>query len=335
MSRRSIQGTYLRGHTLCGTAISGRTDARRPRRTAVGRFPVRARGQVGRHPACSPTWTARRASSGAGVEVTGRYPEVSRLEVPGRHGRARRRGRRVRPRGQAVVRAGPAADARRRPGRPWAAGDGAGRRTCPSICSPSTARRCSTGPTTSGANCWSRSGSRSRPTFPCHPDVVAATRSRARRRGGQARRLALPAGHPVAVVGQGEERDRTRGRDRRLAAGHGAALGRDRVAADGRLPDRRASSSSVTSAPGFSDAALDELYALLAPLEISRSAYTKSAQEIARDARWVRPEIVGEVAYANQTTEGRLRAPPGAACARTRSRRRYGCEEGPRPGRGP
>jgi bifunctional non-homologous end joining protein LigD len=61
---------------------------------------------------------------------------------------------------------------------------------------------------------------------------------------------------------------------------------------------------------GFTDAVLDQLYAMLVPLEIRRSPFSYPLpREISRDARWVRPELVGEVTYTMWTAEGRLRNP--------------------------
>ncbi|MEZ0076750.1 non-homologous end-joining DNA ligase [Planotetraspora sp. GP83] len=61
---------------------------------------------------------------------------------------------------------------------------------------------------------------------------------------------------------------------------------------------------------GFTDAVLDHLYRLLKPLEIGQSAFSTSLpREISKDAHWVRPELVGEVAFTMWTNEGRLRHP--------------------------
>ncbi|RJL33491.1 DNA polymerase LigD [Bailinhaonella thermotolerans] len=61
---------------------------------------------------------------------------------------------------------------------------------------------------------------------------------------------------------------------------------------------------------GFTDAVLDHLRELLEPLEIPRSPYDEEVpREFARDARWVRPGLVGEVGYTMWTREGRLRTP--------------------------
>ncbi|WP_344480170.1 non-homologous end-joining DNA ligase [Nonomuraea monospora] len=57
---------------------------------------------------------------------------------------------------------------------------------------------------------------------------------------------------------------------------------------------------------GFTDAVLDELYQLLRPLEIPRSPF---CNEVPWRNRWVRPALVGEVAYTMWTDEQRLRHP--------------------------
>ncbi|GII93060.1 hypothetical protein Ssi02_32910 [Sinosporangium siamense] len=61
---------------------------------------------------------------------------------------------------------------------------------------------------------------------------------------------------------------------------------------------------------GFSDAALDALYSLLTPLEIPDSPFAERPPwDIAKNAKWVRPEVVGEVAYTMWTRDVRLRNP--------------------------
>ncbi|MCW2899902.1 MAG: polymerase LigD, ligase domain protein [Streptosporangiaceae bacterium] len=61
---------------------------------------------------------------------------------------------------------------------------------------------------------------------------------------------------------------------------------------------------------GFTDRMLDELADLLAPLETPASRYDDQVpREFTRGARWVWPQLVGEVAHAGWTREGRLRAP--------------------------
>ncbi|MFD1940275.1 MULTISPECIES: non-homologous end-joining DNA ligase [Nonomuraea] len=57
---------------------------------------------------------------------------------------------------------------------------------------------------------------------------------------------------------------------------------------------------------GFTDAALAHLLALLEPLEVPRSPFS---DEVKGRNRWVRPEMVGEVAYTMWTDDGRLRHP--------------------------
>lgn len=62
---------------------------------------------------------------------------------------------------------------------------------------------------------------------------------------------------------------------------------------------------------GFSDRALTDLAELLRPLGRSTSPFAMSSlpREFARDARWVEPRLVGEVAFIAWTAEGRLRSP--------------------------
>ena len=62
---------------------------------------------------------------------------------------------------------------------------------------------------------------------------------------------------------------------------------------------------------GFSDAALHDLHARLQQLETPTSPFdgVPVPHEFARSARWVRPELGGEVAYAEIGLEGRLRHP--------------------------
>ncbi len=60
---------------------------------------------------------------------------------------------------------------------------------------------------------------------------------------------------------------------------------------------------------GFTDRVLADLGGRLAALASTGSPFTGVPREVARDARWVRPELVGEVRYAEWTGEGRLRHP--------------------------
>ena len=56
---------------------------------------------------------------------------------------------------------------------------------------------------------------------------------------------------------------------------------------------------------GFTDAVLDQLMAALEPLRTPTSAVADSgAAADARDAVWVRPELVGEVKYGEWTPSG-------------------------------
>ncbi|HEX3782489.1 MAG TPA: non-homologous end-joining DNA ligase [Pseudonocardiaceae bacterium] len=59
---------------------------------------------------------------------------------------------------------------------------------------------------------------------------------------------------------------------------------------------------------GFTDAVLRELTARLRPLAARESPFGSAVpREHARDAHWVRPELVGEVEYRQLTTDGMLR----------------------------
>jgi bifunctional non-homologous end joining protein LigD len=61
---------------------------------------------------------------------------------------------------------------------------------------------------------------------------------------------------------------------------------------------------------GFDRAELEWLTPRLAALEVARSPFGSSVPRgRARGARWVRPELVGEVAFREWTAEGRLRFP--------------------------
>ncbi|CCG03968.1 non-homologous end-joining DNA ligase [Blastococcus saxobsidens] len=59
---------------------------------------------------------------------------------------------------------------------------------------------------------------------------------------------------------------------------------------------------------GFTDQALRDLQAVLSPRRTSPFAGALP-REITRDAHWVEPELVGEVAFTGWTAEGRLRHP--------------------------
>lgn len=61
---------------------------------------------------------------------------------------------------------------------------------------------------------------------------------------------------------------------------------------------------------GFSDALLRQLSARLAQLQIPDPPFSNPLpREITRDAHWVRPELVGEVAFTEWTGDDRLRHP--------------------------
>lgn len=61
---------------------------------------------------------------------------------------------------------------------------------------------------------------------------------------------------------------------------------------------------------GFTERMLDHLAALLVPLRQDASPFpTPLPRADTRDAVWVRPELVGEVAYTEWTSDGHLRHP--------------------------
>ena len=60
---------------------------------------------------------------------------------------------------------------------------------------------------------------------------------------------------------------------------------------------------------GFNDRQLDEIEKLLLPLACATSPLVGVPPEDARDARWVEPQLVGEVSYGELTGPGRLRHP--------------------------
>ena len=58
---------------------------------------------------------------------------------------------------------------------------------------------------------------------------------------------------------------------------------------------------------GFSDAELDRLAGLLAPMAVERSPF--AAGGVPRDARFVEPALVAEVRFTEWTDGGRIRHP--------------------------
>ena len=60
---------------------------------------------------------------------------------------------------------------------------------------------------------------------------------------------------------------------------------------------------------GFDDRDLDAIGAKLAKLTRSKSPFVDAPREIARDARWVEPHLVAQIAYTERTRDGLLRHP--------------------------
>ena len=69
---------------------------------------------------------------------------------------------------------------------------------------------------------------------------------------------------------------------------------------------------------GFTDKELTKLKETLKPLETDESPFNaRLPNPDAKGVTFVRPELVGEVRYSERTSDGRLRQPVGAGCART------------------
>ena len=60
---------------------------------------------------------------------------------------------------------------------------------------------------------------------------------------------------------------------------------------------------------GFDDARLAEIARELRPLARKTSPFADAPREAARDAKWVKPRVVAEIAYAERTADGYLRHP--------------------------
>lgn len=75
------------------------------------------------------------------------------------------------------------------------------------------------------------------------------------------------------------------------------------------IPDEGAIAYAGRVGSGFTDAGLDEAARLLAPLARPDCPLAGVPPLDARDASWVEPVLVGEVAYSERTSTGRLRHP--------------------------
>ncbi|GAA4208406.1 non-homologous end-joining DNA ligase [Microbispora amethystogenes] len=151
------------------------------------------------------------------------------------------------------------------------------------------------------------------PSFPCEPEVVEATR-RQGLEGVVAKRLDSPylPGRRTdwwikvknlrtteVVVGGWRP-----GKGRRAGGVGSLLLG----VYGGPPPGALLFAGHVGT--GFTDAVLDDIRGLIEPLEIGQSPFSGGLpREISRNARWLRPEVVGEVAFSMWTRDGRLRNP--------------------------
>ena len=142
-------------------------------------------------------------------------------------------------------------------------------------------------------------------------------RAGARGDHGQAALGAVPAGPPRDHLAQGQEHPPHLGR--RCRAG-----GRERATA--RVTSGRCSSAStarpgssmrVRSGRGSPPRPSRQLEALLEPLTADASPLDQAVPRAqARNARWVRPELVAEVDYTEWTRDGRMRHPSFKGLAR-------------------
>ena len=141
----------------------------------------------------------------------------------------------------------------------------------------------------------------------------------ARGRGRQAAGLALRAGAAVAPLGEGQARAHAGGGRRRLAAGRGTAVGHHRVAAGRRAGAGGGLRTAGTSGTGFTDAVLDELDRLLAPLRAPSSPFADRGSAGGRARRGVGRAACSSARW--PTASGRGTAGcgtrAGADCART------------------
>ena len=60
---------------------------------------------------------------------------------------------------------------------------------------------------------------------------------------------------------------------------------------------------------GFDAALLEDLGERLSRLQRKTSPFVDAPRDIGRDARWVEPRLVAQIAYTERTADGRLRHP--------------------------
>ena len=175
------------------------------------------------------------------------------------------------------------------------------------------ARTC---PTPSGASGWTRSGSAGHrwvatPWFRGRRGRRAG-RQPGERAGGRRRQaagLALPAGGAQPRLAQDQELPHPGGRRRRLAAGAGPAGRRRSARCCSASPTTRGGwSTPATSAPGSPTRTWRDLKRMFTARN-DVAVRRRLPREVTRDAHWVEPDLVGEVAYAVWTADGRLRHP--------------------------
>ena len=82
---------------------------------------------------------------------------------------------------------------------------------------------------------------------------------------------------------------------------------------------------------GFNTRSLKELWALLEPREIAKSPFVH-ADKIPKGTRWVKPELVAEIKFANWTSDRKLRAPVYLGLREDKTPKEVSREAAPQPG---
>ena len=133
---------------------------------------------------------------------------------------------------------------------------------------------------------------------------AAARRDRGTGAGGDRRQapgLALRARAADGRVGEDQAHPAPGARDRRLAAGRGAAHGPDRSAADGLLRGRRQLRYAGRVGTGFTDRTLERARRQAGAAARASAARSIRAPKLPRNAVFVEPELVAEIEFREWT----------------------------------